>query len=89
MTNPRTPEQHERLNEYVRRKDVSEFALHTTPATSEQVKHFLCTAPPEVFVLLDGLSADRHCPDGRMTSVYDSRMVAGFVGARLDEAGAR
>jgi hypothetical protein len=60
MTNyNRTEKEQQRLNSHMRRKDVLEWALfeslHAEPASQAQVKRFLTAAPPEVFVLLDGL----------------------------------
>jgi hypothetical protein len=57
--NDRTEEVQELLNSHMRRKDVPERilfeSLNAEPASQEQVKRFLTAAPPEVFVLLDGL----------------------------------
>ena len=60
----RTPEQQERINGYMRRKDVKVYlvyeALHgTIRASPEHTKRFLETAPPEIDVLLDELLPER------------------------------
>lgn len=80
----RTEEDQQRLNNHMRRQDVLERlllqSLHAAPATEEQVKRFLATAPPEVFVLLHGF-----LPKPPQASIYvevlhENRIVQGFVG---------
>lgn len=78
----RDPATQERLNEYMRRRDVLEYlffhSLNAEPATPAQVAEFLAVAPPEVFVALDGLLPVGHGPiDG---SVHENPVVRGFVG---------
>lgn len=88
MTNyNRTEEEQQRLNSHMRCKDVLEWALfqslHAEPASQEQVKRFLVTAPPEVFVLLDGL-VPLPSPAGiHDESLHENRIVQGFVGMAL------
>lgn len=86
----RTPATQDLLNARMRRKDVLEYllhrALHAQPATPAQVKAFLATAPPEVFIAVDGLRAVT--ADGReVGSAHDDRIVQGFVGWALENMG--
>jgi hypothetical protein len=81
----RTEEEQEQLNSHMRRKDVLEWALlqslYAEPASQKQVKRFLTTAPPEIFVLLDGLvplPSPAAIHDG---SLHANRIVQGFVGS--------
>lgn len=80
----RTAEEQQRLNGYMRRKEVLEYALYESvqaePATPDEVKRFLKKAPPEVPILLHGLGA-RNPLDGKWR--VDERIVSGFVGAVL------
>lgn len=80
----RTQEQQERLNARMRRRDIREHvffrALHAEPATTRQVKDFLASAPPEVFVLLDGILPPPSPLGIRDKSLHESRIVQGFVG---------
>lgn len=88
MTNDnRTDEEQERLNSRMRRPDVMERilfqSLHAVPASEEQVKRFLTSAPPEVFVLLNGL-VPMPSPAGiHDESLHENRIVQGFVGLAL------
>jgi hypothetical protein len=89
--NRRDPVVQERLNEHLRRPEVLQYllrqALHADPASPEQVRQFLTTAPPEVFVALDSLlplpqgSCDEH--------VEEDRIAQGFVGMMLAAGGRR
>ncbi|WP_437771384.1 hypothetical protein [Arthrobacter sp. KNU40] len=83
----RTAEEQERFSSHMRRNDVLESilleSLHAEPASQEEVKWFLATAPPEVFVLLDGL-LPLPLPTGlRDESLHENRTVQGFVGAAM------
>lgn len=81
----RTEEEQEQLNNHMRRKDVLERilfeSLHAEPASPEQVKLFLAAAPPEVFVLLDGLVPLPSPTAIHEASVHQNRIVQGFVGS--------
>lgn len=83
--NFRTEEEQEQLNDHVRRKEVLEWALfqslHAEPASAGQVKRFLATAPPEVFVLLGGLVPTAALPATQNESLHENPIVQGFVGA--------
>lgn len=71
----------------MRRPEVLQYllfrALHAAPASSEQVRQFLATAPPEVFVALDGL-LPVPVGDAAGGSVHDDPIAQGFVGLVLD-----
>jgi hypothetical protein len=88
MTNyNRTEEEQQRLNNHMRPKEVLEWALiqslHAEPANAGQVKRFLAAAPPEVFMLLDGL-VPLPSPAGiHDESLHENRIVQGFVGMAL------
>lgn len=75
-----------RINQHMRRKDVLEYllarSLHAEPASPTQVKAFLATAPPEVFVALDGLLPSA-AGSSRDESVHENPLVQGFVGLVL------
>lgn len=77
-----TVEEQQRINSYVQRQDVREYALyaalHAKPARAELVKSFLDDAPPEVRILLDGIASPN---EGRWASGdrWHPRIVAGFV----------
>jgi hypothetical protein len=80
----RTEEEQEQLNNHMRRKDVLERilfeSLNAEPASQEQVKRFLTAAPPEVFVLLDGL-VPMPSPEGiHDECLHENGIVQGFVG---------
>ncbi|GAB3563262.1 hypothetical protein [Spelaeicoccus albus] len=89
----RTVEEQHRLNGYRRRRRVLEYALYHSvqaePATAGEVKQFLKTAPPEVFILLDGLAIGG--PRGQRPHGVDKerndRIVAGVVGWLLGKPG--
>lgn len=81
--NNRPEEEQQRLNNHMRRKHVLEWvlfqSLHAEPASEEQVKRFLAVAPPEVFVLLDGLMP-LPWPEGVQDEApHENRIVQGFV----------
>lgn len=83
----RTAEQQEQLNNHMRRTDVLESilleSLHAEPASQEEVKRFLATAPPEVFVLLDSL-LPLPSPTGiHDESLHENRIVQCLVGAAM------
>lgn len=83
---PRPPQ--DILNAMMRRRDVKELVLALSiqtdaPATPAQVRRFLQTAPPEVFVLLDEL-VPKPTAGVRSESVYDNCIVQGFVGAVIE-----
>ena len=90
--NIRTEEEQQRLNGFMRRKDVLEGilfrSLHAEPASAEQVKRFLSLAPPEVFVLLDGLLPLPLSPGIPGDAVHENRIVQGFVGMAISRKGA-
>jgi hypothetical protein len=83
----RTEEEQERLNSHMRHKDVLEWillqSLHAEPAGQEQVKRFLTAAPPEVFVLLDGLVPPPSLAGIHEESLHENRIVQGFVGMAM------
>lgn len=83
----RTAEQQEQLNNHMRRTDVLESilleSLHAEPASQEQVKRFLAAAPPEVYVLLDGLLPPPLPTGLGDESLHKNRIVQGFVGAAI------
>jgi hypothetical protein len=83
----RTEEEQEQLNNHMRRKDVLERilfeSLNAEPASQEQVKRFLTAAPPEVFVLLDGLVPLPLPAATHDESLDENRIVQGFVGMAL------
>lgn len=88
-TKHRTPAKQEKLNGYMRRRDVLEYFLFQSvqaePATPDEVKAFLATAPPEVFVLLDGLTGRTSSPD-RLSDddlARNERITAGVIGFLL------
>lgn len=93
MTTLRNPATQRRLNELMRRPDALQYllfqSLNSEPATPEQVKEFLATAPPEVSIAVDGLLPVT--ADGtRIGPAYDDRIVQGFVGWVLENVrGAR
>jgi hypothetical protein len=85
MTNyNRTEEEQEQLNNHMRRKDVLEWALfqslHAEPASEAHVKRFLTSAPPEAFVLLNGLVPPSVPAAIHEESLHTNRIVQGFVG---------
>jgi hypothetical protein len=85
MTNDnRTDEEQERLNSHMGRPDVMERilfeSLNAEPASQEQVKRFLAAAPPEVFVLLDGLVPPSLPAATHGESLHTNRIAQGFVG---------
>lgn len=84
--NRRDPVAQERLNAHMRRPEVLQYllheALHADPATPEQVRAFLETAPPDVFVALDGL-LPVPVSDLPSRSVHDDPIAQGFVGLIL------
>jgi hypothetical protein len=88
MTNDnRTDEEQERLNSHMGRPDVMERilfeSLNAEPASEAQVRRFLTSAPPEVFVLLNGL-VPMPSPEGiHDESLHENRIVQGFVGLAL------
>lgn len=81
--NNRPEEEQHRLNNHMRRKDVLEGvlfqSLHAEPASEEQVKRFLAAAPPEVFVLLDGLVPQPSPAGIHKEALHENRVVQGFV----------
>ncbi|MCC3278163.1 hypothetical protein LJ754_03180 [Arthrobacter sp. zg-Y40] len=86
--NNRTEEEQQRLNSHMRRKDVLEEvlfrSLHAKPATEEQVKRLLAVAPPEVFVLLDGLKPSPSPTGIPNEPLHENRIVQGFVGMVME-----
>lgn len=87
MINNRPEEEQQRLNNHMRRKDVLERvlfqSLHAEPASEEQVKRFLAAAPPEIFVLLDGLMPPSSPAGLHNEALHEKRIVQGFVGMIL------
>lgn len=89
-TQSRTVEEQQRLNGYMKRKDVQEYMLFRStqvePATPEQVKAFLKKAPPEVRILLNELTSET--PDGvgsdELAKARKDRITAGVVGVFLE-----
>lgn len=83
----RTEEEQQRLNSYMRRKDVLERilfqSLHAAPASQAQTKRFLAAAPPEVFVLLNGLTSSPSSVAADAEPLYENRIVQGFVGLAM------
>lgn len=79
----RTTEEQQLLNARMRRDDVREYALqkamHAQPAAPDEVKTFLRTAPPEVLILLDGLTVRADEPS-EVDRERNDRIVAGVVG---------
>lgn len=80
----RNPVEQMQLNSHMRRPEVQQFllhqALHSEPATPEQVRAFLKTAPPEIFILLDALLPLPARKNLRDESVHDSPILQGLVG---------
>lgn len=83
----RAEEKQQQLNSHMRREDVLEWilvqAIHAEPASQEQVKRFLAAAPPEVFVLLDGLMPQPSPVGLHDNSLHENQIVQGFVGMAM------
>lgn len=77
------------LNGRMRRRDVLEYALyqslHAERATREQVRHFLQAAPPEVWILLAGLTQRTAEGPTDREEMADDPIVRGFVGSVLHQ----
>lgn len=86
--NNRSEEEQQRLNNHMGRQDVLEWILfqsfHAAPASEEQVKRFLAAAPPEIFVLLDGLMPPSSPADIRNEILHENRILQGFVGTAME-----
>lgn len=88
--NTRTLDEQERMNAKMRDPKVVEYmfarALLATPATPDQVRRFLASAPPEIIILIASLIA-RVPGDLRILDVNaqrdTDRIVAGLIGALL------
>lgn len=80
----RNPVEQMRLNALMRRPEAQQIllhhALHSDPATPDQVREFLQTAPPEIFILLDALLPLPAHQNVRDASLHDSPILQGLVG---------
>lgn len=84
----RTKGEQGRLNNSMRRKDVLEKilfeSLQAKPTNEEQVKRFLAVAPPEIFVLLDGLMPTPSPAGIPNEALHENRVVQAFVGMVME-----
>lgn len=87
---PRTLEEQQRLSAKMRDPKVIEHmfarSLLATPASPDQVQRFLVFAPPEIPILIKGLTARAPGNPGFLdvnAKRDNERIVAGLVGALL------